>query len=161
MSDESTLELRTVRKRFESADEVLRQLREKIHAIALAEESAERSATSIDQAGEAIGHNATSLTAHTDALVRAQQSLLAALEVAEARLQTFEPDSVIEAIGEARADTNSRCEALEDQLKVLANEVTKIATTTQEQIAWKVEEVAKLRAQIDALPPRVRAKHGL
>ena len=161
MSDESTLELRTVRKRFESADEVLRQLGEKIHAIALAEESAERSATSIDQAGEAIGNNATSLTAHTDALVRAQQSLLAAMEVAEARLQTFEPDSVIEAIGEARADTNSRCDALEAQLAVVADAVTKIVTTTQNQVASKEVEVAKLRAQIDALPARVRAKHGL
>lgn len=176
MSSDASLDVPAVVAQFREAEERLAELRERLRAIVLAEEGAERAATSIQEASNHLVETARALTVQTEAIDRARSVTLDALDAA----RTFMEGTDLSAMRAEAAESAATTQALiRDEFAALRTAVFEqqmaIQNATDERLgrietalaalSSRLPEIESLRAENETLkasvPPRVRKRLGL
>lgn len=135
MSDTESLDLRSVTDRFNESAHTLDQLRERLRALVLAEDTQGRAARALDSSAERLTALASDVQAVVEQLTAAQTTVRDALDVARSALQDADVNRLTEQIQELRNDIAG---------------LTEVATTAQADAAQARSESASLREELSA-----------
>lgn len=171
MSDEPSLELRSVVQRFKESSTALEELQERLRALALAEEQQSRVATALDGTAETVARFAVSADAATSTLQEAITKATDALSAASSFLAGTDLsalNSVVHEMERVLGDLAARITVQAEDIDGLHKSIERIelAITTESQNARQEaseakRELTELQSKIGSLPDRVRRKAGL
>jgi uncharacterized protein YlxW (UPF0749 family) len=162
------LELDAVVRRFGESAAVLDDLRERLRALALAEDQRADASATLSEVAVSIRAAADRLAVHTDALVASGQAISIALEHGRSVFAALDPAHLkgsMDAVRAALADMATRQEAqhvtLADAVTGISTELRMLTAEQKSSIDSLQRELDELKAKVAAVPARTRAKLGL
>lgn len=146
MNDDRSLALPTVQRVFADSERALTELQERLRSIALAEETASSSSTSLSEASRSVAAMAAGLHENLRALDQVQAQLAASCEAADRFLAATDLSAVATTIGEL----TERVALLEQRLdgRMATVEATVSDRAQAEQLA--AQQIAKLQQEAGA-----------
>jgi chromosome segregation ATPase len=153
MSEHESLGLRAVTERFEESTGLMDQLRDRLSALTLAEETQGRAAQALDGSATQLGALVGEIRGVVEGLAAAQASTQAALDVARTTLESTDLQVLRDEISAVHAELR--------QLRELTSEAQAAATLARADADDARRQHAELAAKVATLPARARRRAGL
>jgi chromosome segregation ATPase len=153
MSEHESLGLRAVTERFEESTGLTDQLRDRLSALTLAEETQGRAAQALDGGATQLGALVGEIRGVVEGLAAAQASTQAALDVARTTLESTDLQVLRDEISAVHAELR--------QLRELTSEAQAAATLARADADDARRQHAELAAKVATLPARARRRAGL
>lgn len=144
------LDLKTVVEQFRSSEDTLQELRERLRALVLAEESAEGALSTIENGANALSSSTRALEAMVVELQASRRATVDALDAARSVLSGND-------LNQVREDVQALTTLVQEGFASTRAELQRLAESTRTigELEGELERVK------DLVPARTRKKHGL